>query len=544
MARVYDQDFIASHPGGPPGTLGHHLYNGMDNMVTREVFDALEPRLDETTRRTYNFSLACQSPALAMSLRGCAVDENERIRAAKRQEAEEVRATARLCELVAPHWGETIRRAGKCKDGKLHKWPKGLADDISECAVCGASRLIAKSINPHSPIQIMKLMYERLRLPKQKNHKTHKVSVDDECLGKLKEKFPNVCAEIVDAILDARGARKQVSVLNAKRDPDLRWRASFSVGATESGRWSSSKSAYWTASSMQTIADRSRSIFVPDPGMIMFYADLEQAESRVVAYDAEDDNYIAAHLRGDVHTDVAKLVWPQLEWVGNQDGGLCDFPWHEGKAPHKVCDRCVADMPTAWDAHHEYRWYSKHVQHGSNIGMTEHGIARDARITVKQAKDVQARYFGAFARVRSHQLELIRELKETGQLTSPLGRRRVFFGRVWDASTQRECLAQTQQSTIGDLLNIALWRIWKELDLKLTVRRAPHPNDPNSVWCIANIHDAVLGQVRAGDNVSLVRVKELMIIPMQIRGRECVVPVEIQIGPNWGHDSLSKWKGE
>jgi hypothetical protein len=45
----------------------------------------------------------------------------------------------------------------------------------------------------------------------------------------------------------------------------------------------------------------------------------------------------------------------------------------------------------------------------------------------------------------ARQLEIRREVRETGVLTNPLGRARVFLGRLWDEDTMKEALAQTQQ---------------------------------------------------------------------------------------------------
>ena len=79
----------------------------------------------------------------------------------------------------------------------------------------------------------------------------------------------------------------QSGTLKSRRDPDGRWRSTFNVCAAVTGRMSSSKSPYHTGGNKQNIADKNRGMFIPDTGLWIFYADLEQAESKLVAYDAQ-----------------------------------------------------------------------------------------------------------------------------------------------------------------------------------------------------------------------------------------------------------------
>lgn len=508
------------------GMRKHWAYNGTDCCVTREVFDVLYPRLDDLTRRTYEFELACQAPALTMTLRGVMVDEGARSETLDILKAEERAKRSELGSVLAPVWDKLERRKGKCTDGKNHKWPRGVEDSVSSCGKCGAGRLVASDFNPLSVPQVKKAVYSKLGLPVQIHRKTKLPTVDDEALSRLALKYP-AQAPFLNAILEARGVRKQIGFLNSRVSVDGRLRASFNVGAAETGRWSSSKSAFMEGTNFQNIADRSRNIFVCDPGLVLFYADLEQAESRCVAYDAEDEAYIAAHESGDVHTAVARMLWPEFAWTGDI-----------------VKDKEIAEQPTPWDAFHPYRYFAKIVQHGTNIGMTPVGIAREAHIKIADAEDVQRRYFQAFKRVAQRQREIRAQVRQTGRLVTPLGRKRQFFGRLWDESTQKEALAQTQQSMIGDILNVALWRVWEELDTKVhTIGHSPHPSDPNKVWLIAQVHDAILGEIRQGDAETLARVKELMSIPVSIRGRTMTVPVEILVGKTWRKSDMKKWKG-
>jgi DNA polymerase I-like protein with 3'-5' exonuclease and polymerase domains len=502
-------------------------YNCMDCAITAEVADAILPLVeaDPLDKRMYEFLLAQQSPAFAMAMRGVAISEEARAEAIKGQEEIEREAIAALQTIVAPYWTETEKRTGKCQEGKLHKWEKN-STSLSElgeltCGRCGISQMIPKPFNPHSHVQCRKLLYDLMNLKPQKN-KSHKVSTDDECLSRIVRKF-NKHAPIVEAILEARGARKQLGLLRSILDADGRWRSSVNVGAAVTGRYSSSKSAFWTGGNIQNVADRSRRMFVADPGLVLFYADYEKAESEVVAYDAQDEAYISAHGLGkDLHTEVAKLFWPGV-----------------------VSDRSSAETHPPWDSNLGYRDYAKHIGHGSAIGMSPHGIARDAHIKLAHAKEYQQIFFARHPRIRARQNEIWAEVVETGQLVSPVGRRRTFLGRlIGDGArdTRREALAQTQQSMIVDWVGVALCRIWEELDGSVELGVVPHNGQPNRAWLLAQVHDAVLGMVRWGDDVALGRILHLMSFGMGIRGRRMVIPVEILVGRSWKKSEMWKWK--
>jgi DNA polymerase family A len=521
-------------------------YNNLDSAITLECAeDGLLPILeaDPGKARYYGFEMAQQAAAFAMMMRGVRIDPEAREAAIKEQEQAERDAEAQLVAAAQPIWDEAEKRGGKCTDGKPHRWSNSVVElRLAEktntrtpaleteagaiCVKCGLSRLVPRPINPRSPDQMKHLFYDLLALPPEREHKSHKISTDQECLENLHRKHPSA-RPYTTPILEARYARKQLGLLRAPLDADGRWRTSFNVGAAVPGRWSSSESAWGTGGNIQNVADRSRNIFVPDPGLVMFYADYEKAESNIVAHDAEDPAYIAAHAAGDVHTFVATQVWPDARpWTGDLKS-----------------DRALADMPAPWDPHHELRWYGKHVAHGSAIGMTEYGIARDARIKVREAREALGKFKRAFPRVFARQDEIWRDVVETRTVTNPLGRTRYFHGRIFDkqaaAATRREALAQIQQSTIADWVGIAITWAWLEMDGRA---EPPRLSDPCRIWILAQVHDAILGLVRPGDDAALLELQRLMGFHLDIRGRRLVIPTEIKVGYSWRHTDMVTWR--
>lgn len=449
---------------------------------------------------------------------------------------------------AAPYWLHKEHVSSKCAQATtergLHKWPKTEDLDTKACERCGEPWLNKSGINPHSHDHLKRLFYDVMGLPEQHDHKTKKRSANKECIDKLKAR-PDCrhAVKLLDAVTAAHVARKQLGTLRTTLDDDGRWRASQHVGMDVTGRWSSSGGPFWNGANIQNIADRSRGIFVADPGMVLFYADYEKAESNVVAFDAGDENYIAAHSAGDVHTMVARLCWPALgAWSSEPGPTNCGQDHHAEDG--SCCDRGLAELPTPWNPHLSHRDFGKHIAHGSAIGMTEYGIARDAHITQEEARKAQRAYFSAFPRVRDRQGEIWQEIKQTGTLRTHLGRLRRFMGRLDGEgadATRREALAQMQQSMIVDWVGIAICRLWA-CDKYLVPFQAPQPTDRNGLWLLAQIHDAVLGEVRWGDDEALARIKELMDLSLEIRGRRLTIPTEIKIGPSWAKKDMLTWR--
>lgn len=85
---------------------------------------------------------------------------------------------------------------------------------------------------------------------------------------------------------------------------------------------------------LQNIARDLRHIFIADPGRKICGIDLEQAESREVAWLCwvlfGDPSYMDACLSGDLHTTVSRLGWPHLPWTGDikKDRAIAEGPFY------------------------------------------------------------------------------------------------------------------------------------------------------------------------------------------------------------------------
>lgn len=352
------------------------LYGALDTTGTLEIFNTLRPRLNPDQERTYRWSLAQQSPALAMGMRGIRVDTVARSQtvAGLRSELGAITKAIGQHPLVTGVWDATRLQTGTCPKAPLerkhpkHKWPRAkkgepaLDPRTMKCELCGAPRTIPAPFEPSSPIQTARLFYDLLKVPKQTG-KTGGLTTDDEALdkiarlgiserrenGKVRRAKLEGLPELCDLLRGFRDATKQLDFLGASLTTDGRFPSSFNVAAPWTGRWSSSKSPFGQGGNLQNVGEKHRRIFVADPGYEMFYSDLKTAESLHVAYLSGDTNYIKAH-EGDVHTWVCRELWPDLPWTGDikQDKKLAQSTNPEwDKAPG-----------------HDLRFQSKRVQHG------------------------------------------------------------------------------------------------------------------------------------------------------------------------------------
>ena len=509
-----------------PGTqMRDWAYNALDCTGTLEVAHELLPRLTEAQARMYAFEKALQAPAMSMMLRGVRIDQYQRNEVVKELRAEMRKDERRLAKMpgVGDKWDGVQKETGWCPASdmakpKRHKWPKGVPDHERQCERCGTNRLVPVAFSATSPIQTQHLLFDLHSIPVHKNKKDS-ISTDDEVLHRIAKRYPEV-GHICDAILAIRDYGKQLGSLSAKLTSNGRYPSSFNVGATWTGRFSSSKNPYGLGGNLQNVAPRHRRIFIADPGYNLGYSDYMQGESNIVAHLSGDPKYIEAHRLGDVHTYVTRFVWPELPWTGDL-----------------AQDKKIAKQNPPWDEAegHDYRFQCKRIQHGSNYGMSPYGISRVAQIPLAQAKQAYERYMGEFDRIPAWQAHVKQLIMEHRPLVNPLGRPAQLIGRPWDEHTHKQGLAFLPQSCLADINDIALWQVWYYLE-------------EQGVQLLAQVHDALLHQYPEG-RLDLEReLLKCMSIPVPVTDiggvtRIMTIGVESAIGKNWGHKSKDNPNG-
>lgn len=288
---------------GDSHDAGDQVYNGLDAMLTLEVHEELDRITNAAPNVTYDFERALQAPILEMMLRGFKINEGERQRAV------------------------AVLRTGMSE----------VYSALQQLAYAVWSR----ELNPNSHHQLKAFFYGAMGLPEEWRSKkgVRALSMDRETLEKLDAYF--YARPIIACILSFRDLSKMCQVVETQIDPDGRWRTSYNIGGTETGRLSSSKSSTGTGSNTQNLKRDDeegllngipsvRRMFEADRGWKLCNIDLEQTESFDVGWQhgtiLADWTYLDALERGDIHTQVARMVWPDEPWTGDlkRDRELAD----------------------------------------------------------------------------------------------------------------------------------------------------------------------------------------------------------------------------
>jgi len=436
--------------------LQYLVYNGLDGMLTQEIASCI-PRSS-----TYEFERSLLPLVLDMMRRGIRIDMQRR--------------------------DEMVLHLREQRDRTCHVFN----------SIC--TGVFGRKVNPRSPMQLKTLLYKDLMLPEvyvsKKGEK--KISTDRDTLERLQRDYVRAIP-ITACLLAMRDLEKTIDTLTKDLSPDARWHASFNIGGTDTGRWSSSSHPFGWGSNLQNIDDYIRRIFIPDPGYIFVNCDQQGAEARVVAYLAGDDKYIQAIESGDVHTMVASMVF--------------------GFEPK----RDLADRKYYREM--SFRDIAKRAAHGSNYGGSAHTIARVLKVDLPIIEDFQSKYFRAFPNLRKWQVWVAQQLQTVRKLTTPFGRVRNFWGNPHDDATVRAAIAFTPQSTVGDMTSNGL----------LAIR-----NTLPEVQILNNIHDASFCQVPIERKDILVpEIIKCLTRTLEVRDiwgktRTMLIPWESQVGMNWG----------
>lgn len=470
----------------------YQVYNGLDSAVTAQLLPIMRAKLNDNHLTVYRREIRVLALCLEMSTKGFPIDQ------------------MCLAELLY-----ALEKDGKKALARLHKF----------CAAVGF-----KPINPRSPGEkgdVAQLFYHHLGLPEvheyDRKTKQRKVSTDAKALEKLRTNYP-IAAPFVNAILAYREAAKMASVFKRglEQSPVV-LRCNFSPSGTETGRLSSQQNPYGRGTNAQNLTDRVRQTICAPDGFAILNFDLKTAESIAVGFVARCAAYIDACLTGDLHTSVARLNWPSLDWTGDL-----------------AHDKEIAERP--YYRHFSFRDMAKRGGHGTNYYGTPRTMAIHLKLPTRVLEDFQAAYFSSFPEIAEWHLEVIARIQREGVITTAMSRERRFWGRPDDAATHREAIAFEPQSLVGDIMNEGLiqvqtWLLKECREAATFIGRNGRliPFTPAVADLRAQVHDA---------GVFLVPIDGIDYIAKEIQTRLSVpvdfgsmgimtIPSDITIGRRW-----------
>lgn len=335
--------------------------------------------------------------------------------------------------------------------------------------------------NPNSTPQVLAYM-NSIGVGGKVNRRTHKPTADEASIEAAIKKTGDFK---LAQTLQHREIAKIISTYLTKALDKERMKTSYNISGTTSGRFSSSKGLFG-GTNLQNWSKSLREIFIPDDGMVFLEADLSQAEARVVAWLSQDDKFINFFKDGkDIHQEVANFV----------------------------------GVP---------RQTAKKIVHAVHYGMGKRTCAAFVGCTVAEADKYIHKYLQLFPGVQRFQSIIKAKIQQDRTLTTPLGRKRIFYGRI-DDQTFNEALSFIPQSVVSDINKLGLVKLYEEgFDI------------------LGENHDAVLMQVPITwfnliptENITYMHkviyplVTKLMTTPVIIYGKELVIPVSFQTGTNW-----------
>jgi|SRR5215831_4412915 len=441
------------------------VYNGLDACVTAEILEILLPQLCTETERTYAFSRELQGPVLDMRLRGILIDKKRREEVVERYQATLDRMELNLERIVRESTGMI-------------------------------------GFNWRSTAHLRELFYDIYQIPEIRT-KSGNPTVNRAALEKM-EAY-TISHWVIKHIKEMREIRKRMDVLQQDLDHDGRFRTSYNIAGTSTGRFSSSFSEFGTGGNAQNVEEFLRSIFIADKGMKFANFDAEQGESRVVG--AIEWNlfrkgaYLDACESGDLHTNVAKLCWPELDWPNSPDR-----------------DRDLAELP--YYRHYSRRFMCKKLGHGTNYGGKPKTMSAQTKTEIPTIIDFQKQYFKAFPAHQMWHTWVEGQLRSYGWIISLAGRKRHFFGRRDSPEILNEAIAYDPQGSLADIVNNDMLRVWWSGICVLVMQN----------------HDSILVQYPQEMEDEIIP-KLLILLHHEIplkHNRSLTIPYSCKTGWNWG----------
>jgi DNA polymerase-1 len=295
--------------------------------------------------------------------------------------------------------------------------------------------IAGRDFNIASTKQLSQVLFEEMGLPVIKKTKTG-YSTNAEVL----EKLASQGHEIANLLLEQRKLSKLINtytdVLIAAADPvTSRVHATFRQTAGATGRLISTDPDIQRTPVNTPEGKRIRQAFIPEEGCKLISADWSQIELRLLAHYTADEKLVHAFTHDvDVHSRTASEIF------------------------EVSVDEVTGEM----------RKVGKLVNFATIYGQGATALAQTLGIPRTKAKAYQARYFEAYASVRGWIDATVADARETGFVTTILGRRRLvpeLYSRNPMTKSYGERIAANTpiQGSAADICKIVMLEIPRQL---------------------------------------------------------------------------------
>ncbi len=350
--------------------------------------------------------------------------------------------------------------------------------------------LAGEEFNVNSNVQLQRILFDKLSLPKTRKIKTG-YSTDAAELEKLVGRHP-----IVASLVDYREVSKLkngfTEMLLGLIDPETRRiHTTYEQTTAATGRLSS------TAPNLQNVPIRGelgrqiRRAFIAPPGHVLLSADYSQIELRVLAHLCEDETFCQAFAQGhDFHATIAA----------------------------KVFGVSLKDVTS------EMRNQVKQFSYGIAYGMSTYGVSQRLGVEMDEAASFVETYYAQFPKVKEFLAAQVEKAKVDGFTTTLFGRRR-YLPELQSSNFRLRALGERMalnapiQGSAADILKQAM------INVDAALRREPVAK------MLLTVHDELVFEV-AEDKLARARavIEREMTHATDLR---CGLSVEVHSGANW-----------
>lgn len=350
--------------------------------------------------------------------------------------------------------------------------------------------LAGEEFNVNSNLQLQRILFEKLALPKTRKIKTG-YSTDAAELEKLAGNHA-----IVASLLEYREVSKLkngftemlLGLIDAKTQ---RIHTTYDQTTAATGRLSS------TAPNLQNIPIRGdlgrqiRRAFIAPRDHVLLSADYSQIELRVLAHLSEDEMFCQAFAQGhDFHATIAA----------------------------KVYGVALRDVTSAM------RNQVKQFSYGIAYGMSTYGVSQRLGVEMDEAANFVETYYAQFPKLRAFLARQVDKAKVDGFTTTMFGRRR-YLPELLSANFRLRALGERMalnapiQGSAADIMKMAMIRV----DAALRQERVAK--------MLLTVHDELVFEVPS-EKLDQARtlIEKIMTQAADLR---CGLTVELHSGSNW-----------
>ncbi|MET0690375.1 MAG: DNA polymerase I [Candidatus Binatia bacterium] len=351
-------------------------------------------------------------------------------------------------------------------------------------------QLAGEEFNVNSNLQLQRILFDKLALPKTRKIKTG-YSTDAGELEKLAGSHA-----IITSLLEYREVSKLKNgfseMLLALIDPQSRRiHTTYEQATAATGRLSSSAPNLQNIPIRGELGRQIRRAFIAPPGHVLLSADYSQIELRVLAHLSEDEAFCQAFAEGhDFHATIAAKVYGvELSQVTSA-----------------------------------MRNQVKQFSYGIAYGMSTYGVSQRLGVEMDEAASFVETYYAQFPKVRNFLAAQVDKAKVDGFTTTMFGRRR-YLPELLSSNFRLRALGERMalnapiQGSAADILKKAM------IGVDAALRQQPVAK------MLLTVHDELVFEVSTDklDEARALIEKEMT----QAADLRCGLAVEVHSGTSW-----------